>query len=164
MRATRRAPVGSLVVASLFNYSADDGPAVATERFLGDWPDEAWDRLLEFTEVRRFRQGELVIRAGDRDRSLFIVAEGALAVLGPKGKAIATIEEGSVVGEQVFADGQERSADVRALTAAVLLRIGMTNFESFAASEPELARAFLFDIARVLSMRLRTATREAARR
>jgi CRP/FNR family cyclic AMP-dependent transcriptional regulator len=128
--------------------------------FLADWDDHDWDKLLAHTEIRRFRAGEMVIRAGESDRTLYIVAEGRLEVLlGDAGvRRIAIIETGSVVGEQVFLDGQPRSASVRALTDVKILRLSVEAFEVFAAHEPQLGLAFLFDLARILSLRLRQTT------
>ncbi len=146
-------------MASLFEYPDVAQSSDQTSRFLADWSDEDWARLLVNAEMRRFRQGEFVIRAGDRDRALFIVAEGLLEVIGPKGRTVASIGEGSLVGEQVFVDGHERTADVRAVTPAALLRLSLSNFETFAVAEPELALSLVLDIARILSLRLREATR-----
>ena len=48
---------------------------------------------------------------------------------------------------------------LRAVSDGELRRLSLESFEVLAAREPELARAVLFDIARILSHRLRTTTR-----
>jgi CRP-like cAMP-binding protein len=128
--------------------------------FLAAWNDHDWEKLLAHTEILHFRAGEMVIQAGESDRTLYIVAQGRLEVLlgDARVRRIATIETGSVVGEQVFLDGQPRSASVRALTDGKILRLSLEAFEIFAAHEPHLGMAFLFDLARILSLRLRQTT------
>ena len=146
-------------ISSYFDYpSQPDDDSENQLIFLVDWNDEDWDRLLAHMEIQRFRTGDLVIRVTDQDRALYIVAEGRLEVVTSKGRSIAVIEAGSVVGEQVFLDGQFRSANVKALTNGDLLRLSLNAFELFATKEPDLARRFLFDLGRILSLRLRDTT------
>lgn len=64
------------------------------------------------------------------------------------------IGAGSILGEQSFFDGHPRSANVWAVADSTLLLLPF-NTSQFGESEPELARDFLFALARVLSIRLR---------
>jgi CRP-like cAMP-binding protein len=149
----------SLQSSSFFDYPEQPESQADELVFLPTWTDQDWGRLLAHTETRRFNAGELLISIGDTDRSLFLVAEGSLEVLMPGARGdmrqIATIEAGAIVGEQAFLDGFPRSATVRALTDGELLRLSIEAFEVFAAEEVEGARAMLFDLGRVLSIRLR---------
>ena len=146
---------------SFFDYpeEAEGQPQEEELVFLPDWSDDDWDNLLAHTETRRFSAGDNLIEIGETDRSLFLVVEGNLEVLIPDSRGeqrqIATIDSGSVVGEQAFLDGFPRSATVRALSDGELLRLSIEAFEVFAAEEAEGARAVLFDLGRVLSIRLR---------
>jgi CRP/FNR family transcriptional regulator, cyclic AMP receptor protein len=130
--------------------------------FLPDRSERDWEKLLAHTDSRRFRPGEKVIQAGEIDRSLYIVTEGTLAMLLPqKGggeKEFKTIEAPSVIGELCFVDGGPRSSTLRGVTDGELRRLSYESFEVLAAREPELARAILFDLGRILSQRLRTLT------
>ncbi len=54
-----------------------------------------------------------------------------------------------------FIDGGPRSARVRALTDAQLLRLSFEAFEVLAAKDGALGRSILLDLARVLAYRLR---------
>ena len=63
-----------------------------------------------------------------------------------------------VIGELCFVDGGPRSSTLRGVTDGELRRLSYESFEVLAAREPELARAVLFDIGRILSQRLRTMT------
>ncbi|MGH2583654.1 MAG: Crp/Fnr family transcriptional regulator [Dehalococcoidia bacterium] len=144
--------------ASFFDYP---GEAVAESRrpddavFLPDLDEDDWSRLLAYAEVRRFTQGETVIPAGAADRTLYIVADGALELAGPDGTA--TVETGAVIGEMPFFDGRPHDTAIRAVTDVDLLALSPEAFEVLAAREPALARAVLLDLGRILSLRLRRA-------
>jgi CRP-like cAMP-binding protein len=131
-------------------------------RFLSDRSEQDWEKLLAHTDARPFRPGDEVIRAGEVDRSLYIVTEGKLAMILPQpgggAKEFKTIEAPTVIGELCFIDGGPRSSTLRAVTDGELRRLSYDSFEVLAAREPELGRAVLLDIGRILSQRLRTAT------
>jgi CRP-like cAMP-binding protein len=120
-------------------------------------------RLFRYTTARSFSAGEVVIQHGDVDGSVHIVRSGTLEVLlpGRPGGAlerVALIEPGSIFGEQSFFDGKPRSATVRALGETHILALDRDAFDVLAAREPELSRVVLFDLARILSLRLRRTT------
>jgi CRP/FNR family transcriptional regulator, cyclic AMP receptor protein len=154
---------GDLDLSTFFDYP--DAPVhegTDDVLFLPDRSEQDWEKLLAHTDARPFRTGDEVIRAGQVDRSLYIVTEGSLAMLLPRrggdGKAFKTIEAPTIIGELCFVDGGPRSTTLRALSDGELRRLSYESFEVLAAREPELARAVLFDIGRILSQRLRTAT------
>jgi CRP/FNR family transcriptional regulator, cyclic AMP receptor protein len=130
--------------------------------FLPHWDEARWNKLLTYTSRRSFRAGDIVINIGDTDRAFYIIVEGQLEVLlptkgGKKMRRTQVRDAGSVVGEQAFIDGRPRSATIRAVTAGEMLSLSTADFEVFAAHEPELARDILFDLARLLSIKLRQA-------
>ena len=130
--------------------------------FLADRNADDWRKLLAHTDVRRFRAGEVVLRAGDRERALYLLTEGTLEVILPerrdRGSRFKSIAAPSVIGEVAFLDGEPRSLSLRAATDGEAHRLSLEAFEVLAAREPELARAILFDLARILSRRQRTTT------
>lgn len=146
---------------SFFDYPnetpASPGPA---GQLLADASEEEWTMLLSHTRHRRFGPGDMVVTAGARDQSLYLVLEGQLEVLADRGRRghrrIASIGAGSVIGELSFFDGGARSAHVRAVTPAVLAELSPTEFDALALASPELARRLLFDLGRILAQRLRT--------
>lgn len=129
--------------------------------FLADATRADWERLAACCSLRRFRAGETVVREGERAQSLYIVARGSLEVR-RGAKRIARVPEGSVFGEQAFFDGEPRSASVVAVADGELLELGAGALEQLAARDPQLARTVLFDLGRILSLRLRAATDLAA--
>ena len=109
-----------------------------------------WSTLLSYMETCRFRPGEVVLRAGEDDRALYLLVDGRLE--GPGG----ALEPISAIGEGSFLDGARRAVTLRALTSGELLRLGWDSFEGLAAREPRLARELLVDVGRLLAARLRT--------
>lgn len=133
---------------------------------LGDASDEEWAILLKHVRYRQFSPGDTVVTAGSWEQSLYIVLEGQLEVLAPRSrrgfKRIASVEAGSVIGELSFFDGGARSAQVRAVTPAVLAELSRTEFDALAVASPDLARRLLFDLGRILAQRLRAVQQDAS--
>ena len=144
---------------SFFDYPTQDTTDDAGDYILlQEWGNAEWSRLLNHTQTQLYDPGDIVIHTGDAERALYIVAFGTLEVLvNQRGRTtrIATVHTGSVIGEQSFLDGRPRSANIRAATACQILQLTVDSFEVFAAREPALARMFLFDLGRILSLRLR---------
>ena len=127
---------------------------------LADCSRDDWAELLANTEPMRVNAGDLVIAAGEVDRSLYFLTEGTLEVVGAgpgRHRRHIRINAGSVVGEQAFLDSRPRSAEVRAVIDCELLRLSTKGFDRLAASNPRLAQSILFDLGRILSLRLRRA-------
>ena len=140
---------------SYFDYPTDE-PAESELTFLADRGEQDWQIVLSHTETRRFSAGDEVIRAGDQDRALYLLTEGSLAVA--SGGAFRTIGAPSVVGEVAFLDGGRRSLTLVATTDGELRRLSLDSFEKLAGRHPELARAMLFDLGKIVSLRLRFLT------
>ncbi len=147
----------------LFEYPDASGQTPPDEFvFLPDWSEDEWAQLLRHTDSRSFEADEVVIRAGEGERSLYIVAEGRLEILRPRGRqrklrVVHVCGSGTVIGEQAFVDGRPRSATIRATHGGRLMRLSRDSFETFSGHYPALARRFVFDLARILSLRLRQA-------
>jgi CRP/FNR family transcriptional regulator, cyclic AMP receptor protein len=140
---------------SYFDYPTDE-PTESELTFLADRGEQDWQIVLSHTETRRFSAGDEVIRAGDEDRALYLLTDGSLAVA--SGAAFRTIDAPSVVGEVAFLDGGKRSLTLVATTAGELRRLSLDNFEALAGRHPGLARAMLFDLGKIVSLRLRFLT------
>lgn len=142
-------------MSSYFDYPTED-PADSSLTFLPERGEEDWAVVLAHTETRRFAAGDVVIRAGDDDRALYLLTAGTLAVA--SGAAFRTIDAPSVVGEVAFLDGGRRSLTLVAQSDGELRRLSLEAFETLAGRHPELARAMLFDLGRIVSLRLRFLT------
>ena len=114
--------------------------------------------LLGFTDKVEFEPGQVLIRQGDSDASVFIVVEGSLEVVVEDGEAqrtVAMIEPYALVGEQSFIDGGPRTATVIARTNGVAHRLTDSGFEQVRNVHPEVACAFLIDVSRAIAQRVR---------
>lgn len=132
--------------------------------FLASRPQSDWAKIIDVCETRRFSIDELLVGAGEVDRALYLLTEGSIGVQLEGGSTIfKTIAAPSVLGEVAFLDGGPRSATLVAITDGELLRLRMESFEVLSARDPELGRAILFDLARIVTARLRLASDVIAR-
>ena len=111
-----------------------------------------------------YKPGEVVIRQGDRDRSLYIVAGGTTTVRvhvagTDRQVRLASYARGTIFGEMALLDRQPRSATVTAEGEVVCYVLSEEAFEALIAEHPLIAVRLLTNVARELSVRLRHATR-----
>jgi CRP-like cAMP-binding protein len=138
-------------------------PASGEELVPANWSDEDWKELFRFTDTRRIRAGDMLIRRGDPDRSLYFVLHGDLEVVAHSGDGMSMgpltrICAGSVLGEQSFFDGSPRSASVWATDHCDVAAMTPEQYRAFEAANPVLARDLIFALGRVLAIRLRRTT------
>ena len=144
--------------------------------FLSHLDEDEWERLLEFTQIRRLKAGEVVVRAGEPDDALYLLTQGTLRIEQPDVAAQrrgvrrsswrahspapvpdATIEAPAVLGEVSFLDSGPRTVTLTAVTDGTLVRLSQQGFESLGARDPLLARDIAVDLGRILAARLRIA-------
>jgi CRP/FNR family cyclic AMP-dependent transcriptional regulator len=148
---------------NFFDYTGDQKKNSQEQTvLLADLPEEEWNHILSEMQSYRFSAGDVVVKQGDASRIFYLVASGDLEVVfiadNGREKQIMTIAPLTVFGEQAFLDGRARSATVRALTSSEVRGMTIENFDALAARYPDLARKLLFDLARIVSLRLRETT------
>ncbi|MCB2055812.1 MAG: mechanosensitive ion channel family protein [Geminicoccaceae bacterium] len=120
-------------------------------------------RLAADTTERRYSSGDVVVRQGAEDRSLFVVLEGVLDVQVEAedggSRSVNRLTPGSMFGEFALLTGAPRSATVRAAAPAVLLEITEEAIAPVLKRCPELAE----ELSRVLAER-QALTRDSANR
>ena len=112
---------------------------------------------------RRYRAGEVVVKEGNQDRSLFFIAKGTASVKidvgGPnRSKRLATFSPGTVFGEVALLDKQPRSATVTADEDLVCYELSEDGFHALTTRHPRIAIHLLMNIGAELSRRLRRST------
>lgn len=122
--------------------------------FMPDATASDWACILAQAEFWRMEPGDVLVRAGEADRALWFLADGAVYVMDGD-EVLKTIQAPSVLGEIAFLDGGPRSAGLVAATDAEVGRFDMDAFEALAAAEPDLARRMALDLGRVAALRLR---------
>ncbi len=117
----------------------------ATPLFAG--LDEAdLERLAATTEPMRVPAGDLLITEGDPGDSMFIVTAGELEVTKRAGTSelpLARVGPGAIQGEMAAIEGRPRTASVRALTDAEVIRIPREGLLALLDSGPDAAIALL---------------------
>lgn len=97
-----------------------------------------------------FAPGELVIRAGDKGSSMFVVHRGRVRVqVNDNGamRSVATLGEGDFFGEMGLFTGEPRSANVVAVDEAEVLEIGHTAMKQLFETNPDLVESLSHTIA-----------------
>lgn len=104
-------------------------------------PAEVRAALAARLEERRFSDGELIVRAGERSRAVFLLAEGRVETLAPDGAAASIIEAGHYFGERAALFDQPRQVTVRAAGAVRLLALPALDFLGLIDTQPTFAQA-----------------------
>jgi CRP/FNR family cyclic AMP-dependent transcriptional regulator len=120
---------------------------------------ELWRTLVPYLTRHETRAGDLLIKQGDSDRTMYLLERGSLQVFvtrgAPGARRVAILRSGSVVGEAgLFSEGP-RMANVEAMTACVVWALRGPRLEELVARVPPLAYEIVRAAAAVLAVRLR---------
>jgi len=131
----------------------------AADAFRARFGPEQWKTLAPYLTRHHIRAGDLLIKQGDHDRTMYFLAQGSLQVFmtgGPPGSnRIAILRPGAVAGEPgLFGDGP-RLANVEAMTACVVWALRGPRLEELAQRSPALAFELLRAAGAVMSIRMR---------
>lgn len=122
-----------------------------TERFatvrkvlfiLGQLSDGDVDWLAANGDKRNAAAGTVLIEAGRRLDTMFIVLDGELAVSTAQGKHLATLYSGEIVGEMSLVDANPTSAAVKASAPTELLAISHARIRAKLAEDVGFASRF----------------------
>jgi CRP/FNR family cyclic AMP-dependent transcriptional regulator len=110
-------------------------------------------------QLRRFTPGETIFREGEAARELYVVLEGEIEVVKRSRRGrdtrIALLGPTDVFGEMSLVDMQARSATVRAIAPARLLRMSAEDMDALYRHDLKSYAIVVLNIARDLSRRLR---------
>ena len=110
-------------------------------------------RVMQAVEVREYKDGDLVIREGDKGDELFIVLDGKVCV--SRGDQVLThFGQGEHVGEMALIRSVPRSASVSAVGPAELIAIRRADFFEILRKEHEISVKMLWQFLGVLADRL----------
>lgn len=130
--------------------------------FLATLDDEDIATVLRYTEARRYPSGEVAMRCGDVDRSVYVIAAGSFEVVVPTPngpRPVGVLRAGDIFGDLAFLDGEPRSADVRAVEDSEAFIMTPAGFDRLRLAHPRLALSFVLDLGRILSGRFRESNR-----
>ena len=109
-------------------------------------PEADLRRLADKAEALTLAPGELLIREGDPGDAMYVVVTGELDVTkltGGNEIELARVGPGTIQGEMSAIEGRPRSASVRAITEADVLRVSRDALLAVFAVTPEAAFAVL---------------------
>src|SRR5689334_17952545 len=92
-------------------------------------------RVASLARTRRFAAGAPIMRAGDAGSAFFVLLDGAVRVVTPKGRP-KRLRAGDFFGEMALLDDSPRSADVVADGDVLTMTISRSAFGKLLRSEP----------------------------
>lgn len=115
--------------------------------------------------LENYMSGDVIIREGDRDRDLFMLARGMVSVKmqlqnNRRERRLNSIIAGVTFGEIALLDNKPRSADVVTESDVTIYRLTYDKFLDLQQSEPNVANKLILNMALNLSTRLRLNTEE----
>lgn len=119
---------------------------------------EQWRVVSAYLTRHEIRAGDLLIKQGDTDRTMYFLAQGSLQVYvtgAPPGSRIAILRAGAVVGEPGLFGDTPRMANVEAMTPCVVWALRGPRFEEMASRSPALAIELLRAAGNLMATRLR---------
>jgi len=111
---------------------------------------------------KTYKDGEIICREGDEGNSMFVIQSGIVEVsknLNGGEIVLRTMKKGEVFGEIALFDRMARSATVKALGEAIVLRVDKQGFFAKACKDPTLT----FNILEGMSNRIRDLTSELSK-
>ena len=120
---------------------------------------DQWRTIAPYLTRHDIRAGDLLIKQGDTDRTMYFLGQGSLQVFvtggAPGSNRIAILRTGSVVGEPgLFSDGA-RMANVEAMTSCAVWALRGPRLEELAQRSPALALELLRAAGGVMAIRMR---------
>jgi CRP-like cAMP-binding protein len=93
--------------------------------------------------VRHLKDGEYLVKEGEADQTLFVLAKGQLAVTSQDAEGVEqtvyTMKEGECAGTRAFVEQSPRKATLRAVGASTVYTLTPADFESLLDAQPRVA-------------------------
>jgi len=116
--------------------------------------DEQRKALAAAMTLRELSAGEVLVREGDTDDHLYVIASGVLGIIKAAGTenemTINTVKAGDVVGELSFLDGATRYASLVAMSTSRVLGLSRGDLEGLLDRNPQLVYRVMRAIVRVV--------------
>lgn len=119
---------------------------------------DQWRLLDAYLTQHEIRAGDLIIKQGETDRTMYFLGQGSLQVFvtaAAQGSRIAILRAGAVVGEPGLFGDSQRMANVEAMTACTVFALRGPRFEELASRTPALALELLRAAGNLMAIRMR---------
>ena len=120
---------------------------------------EQWRLIAPYLTRHEIRAGDLLIKQGDADRTMYFLEQGSLQIFvtgGPPGSnRIAILRAGSIVGEPGLFGDSPRMANVEAMTPCTVWALRGPRLEELAQRQPALVLELLRTAGGVMATRMR---------
>lgn len=131
----------------------------AEDAFRPRFDPAQWRVFLQYLTRHEVRPGDLLLKQGEPDRTVYFLGQGTLQVYvsggAPGANKIAILRPGSMCGEPgLFADGP-RTANVEAMTPCIVWALRLPRFEELGQRVPAVALEALRSAGAVMATRLR---------
>ena len=120
---------------------------------------QQWRTFCQYLTPHELRAGDLLVKQGDHDRTVYFLGQGSLQVFvtggTPGASRIGILRSGAMCGEPgLFADGP-RMANVEAMTPCSVFALRLPRFEELSARVPGVALEVLRAAGAVMGQRMR---------
>ncbi|MEM7602408.1 MAG: cyclic nucleotide-binding domain-containing protein [Verrucomicrobiota bacterium] len=133
--------------------------------FASDFDPEDREQLGAFGEFIALGDGDVLIREGDTQDSLFLVVMGNFHVLTDhtgRSVLLGKMKAGDTIGEVNIFDPGQASASVVSKSISQVWKIDRASLESYLEAHPRAAARLLVSVSTQLSKRLRTTNEKVA--
>jgi hypothetical protein len=115
--------------------------------FFSQLPGEDIHQIIPFTEECLIPSGEVFIRQGDQDDSLYIIVEGSASVIIDGVVQDQPLTSKAVIGELAMLTGEPRRASCQAKTTLLLLRLARDDFWELLQELPAISTGVIKSLA-----------------
>jgi CRP/FNR family transcriptional regulator, cyclic AMP receptor protein len=143
---------------SLFVLQAAMASLQAPDAFKPRLTSDQWSIFESYLTRQEVRGGDLLVKQGELDRTMYLLESGSLQVyLNPPkpGARLSILRAGSVVGEAGLFSNQPRMANVEAMGPCVVWALLGPRYEEMAARSPTLALELVRAAAALMGVRMR---------
>lgn len=122
-----------------------------------DMSQEDCEVLVTVMGTREYKDGEIIVKEGDSDHTLFILVAGKIAVnsnIGGQDTTVYTMKAGECAGTRAFVDLAPRQATLRAVGDTTVYTLLPEDFERLLDSHPRVVYKFMRGLFRLTHMNL----------
>ena len=136
--------------------------AIRSSYLARDFTDEQLESLYKIAVCRSFEDGEEILRQFDNTRDVLILASGSANILTVVGEPIGMVTPGMPMGEISFIDSKSRSGTAVANGHCEVVVLPAEPLMAILQASPPMAVKALWNLSKVLCMRLRAANNNLA--